>query len=55
MVAYKGDYVPYRYDLRKFCAAGPISYDHLVRVLMISTHSLVPSTYVYSLVLANVM
>jgi homogentisate 1,2-dioxygenase len=28
VVAYSGNYIPYRYDLRKFNTIGSISYDH---------------------------
>jgi len=29
VVAWHGNYLPYKYDLKKFCAVGSISYDHL--------------------------
>jgi len=28
VVAWHGNYAPYKYDLRKFCTLGSISYDH---------------------------
>jgi homogentisate 1,2-dioxygenase len=28
VVAWHGNFVPYKYDLRKFCTIGSISYDH---------------------------
>jgi homogentisate 1,2-dioxygenase len=30
VVAWHGNYAPYKYDLKKYCAAGSVSYDHLV-------------------------
>jgi homogentisate 1,2-dioxygenase len=29
VVAWHGNYLPYKYDLTKFCAVGSVSYDHL--------------------------
>jgi len=28
VVAFRGNYVPYKYDLRKFCAVNSVTYDH---------------------------
>jgi homogentisate 1,2-dioxygenase len=29
VVAWHGNYLPYKYDLKRFCAVGSVSYDHL--------------------------
>lgn len=29
VVAFSGNYVPYKYDLKRFCAVGSVTYDHL--------------------------
>ena len=31
VVAWHGNYVPYRYDLSKFCVINSVSFDHIVR------------------------
>ena len=36
VVAWHGNYAPYRYDLAKFCVVNSVSFDHLVRVIYAS-------------------
>ena len=31
VVAYHGNYVPYKYDLRKFCCVNSVTFDHPAR------------------------
>ncbi len=31
VVAWHGNYYPYKYDLAKFCVVNTVSFDHLVR------------------------
>jgi homogentisate 1,2-dioxygenase len=31
VVAWHGNYAPYKYDLRKFCCMNSVTYDHPVR------------------------
>lgn len=31
VVAWHGNYAPYKYDLAKFCVINSVSYDHIVR------------------------
>jgi homogentisate 1,2-dioxygenase len=35
VVAWHGNYAPYRYDLAKFCVVNSVSFDHLVRPLTV--------------------
>ena len=30
MAAWHGNYVPYKYDLAKFCTVNSVSFDHMV-------------------------
>lgn len=33
VVAWHGNYVPYKYDLAKFCVVNSVSYDHMVCII----------------------
>lgn len=35
VVAWHGNYAPYKYDLAKFCVINTVSYDHIVSILFI--------------------
>ena len=36
VVAWHGNYVPYKYDLAKFCVINTVSYDHIVSISLFS-------------------
>lgn len=37
VVAWHGNYVPYKYNLDKFCTMNSVNYDHPVRLFALTT------------------
>ncbi len=37
VVAWHGNYVPYKYDMARFCVVNSVLFDHLVRTQLVLT------------------